>query len=107
VGIKKPDFWYSINIIKNELNTFKNKYYNLIANNGPKNNTNKSKYENIINIINHNNVQFNNLRLSYEHNIIDFNDEIYIDDDSGVDINIYSIYIKFWVDKVKILSKNI
>ena len=107
VGMKKPDFWYSINIIKNELNTFKNKYYNLIANNGPKNDTSKSKYDNIINIINYNNVNFNNLRLRYENNIIDFNEPIYIDDDSGVDLNIFSIYIQYWVDKAKLLSKYI
>ena len=89
--MKKPYFWYSINIIKYELNIFKNKYYNLIANNGPKNDTNKSKYDNIINIINYNNVQFNNLCLRHDNNIIDFNDPIYIDDDNGVDLNIYSI----------------
>ena len=35
--------------------------------------TNKSKYDNIINIINYNNVPINNLRLRYENNIIDFN----------------------------------
>ena len=104
VGMKKPYFWYSINIIKNELNTFKKKCYNLIANNSPKNDTNKSKYDNIINIINYNNVQFNNLRLRYENNIIDFNEPIYLDDDSGVDLNLCSIYIQYWVDKTKLLS---
>ena len=105
--MKKPYFWYIINIIKNELNTFKNKYYILIANNDPKNDTNKSKYDNIINIIQYNNVQFNNLRLRYENNIIDFNEPIYQDDNSGVDLNIYSIYIQYWVDKAKLLSKYI
>ena len=35
IGIKKPLFWYSIDILKTELNNIIQFYFNLIANNGP------------------------------------------------------------------------
>ena len=60
----KPHLWFSINIIKNQLILFKNKYYNLTANNGPINNISKGIIDKILNIINYNDAQFNILRLN-------------------------------------------
>lgn len=103
--MKKPHFWFSINIIKNELILFKNKYYNLIANNGSINNQRTGVIYRILNLVNYNYVQFNNLRLSYEQNIEDFSDPIIVDEDEGIDLVTYQIYNSYWINKVKILSK--
>lgn len=105
IGMKKPHFWFSINIIKNELILFKNKYYNLIANNGPINNQHTGVIDRILNLVNYNDVQFNNLRLSYEQNIEDFSAPIIVDEDEGIDLVTYQIYNNYWINKVKILSK--
>ena len=43
-----------------------------LANNGPINPSNPSKISQILNLINYNDTKFNNLRLEYETNIIDF-----------------------------------
>ena len=105
IGMKKPHLWFSVNIIKNQLILFKNKYYSLIANNGPINNISNGIVTKILNIINYNEVQFNNLRLNYEHNILDFNAPIIIDEQIGIDLATYEIYNNYWVDKAKLLSK--
>ena len=104
IGKKNPPFWYGINIIKNELLYFKNNYFNLLANNGPINPSNPSKINQILILINYNDTKFNNLRLEYETNIIDFNEEIIIDDENGINLNTYNIYNDFWVEHTKILS---
>ena len=103
--MKKPHLWFSINIIKNQLILFKNKYYNLIANNGPINNISKGIINKILNIINYNDAQFNILRLNYEDNIVDANAPIIIDEQTGIDLDIYEIYNNYWLDNAKLLSK--
>ena len=65
---------------------------------------NPSKISQILNLINYNDTKFNNLRLEYETNIIDFNEEIIIDDENGINLNTYNIYNDFWVEHTKILS---
>ena len=89
--MKKPHLWFSINIIKNQLILFKNKYYNLIANNGPINNISKGIIDKILNIINYNDAQFNILLLNYEDSIVDFNDPFIIDEQTGIDLDNYEI----------------
>ena len=65
---------------------------------------NPSKISQILNLINYNDTKFNNLRLEYETNIVDFNEEIIIDDENGINLNTYNIYNDFWVEHTKILS---
>ena len=65
---------------------------------------NPSKISQILNLINYNDTKFNNLRLEYETNIIDFNEEIIIDYENGINLNTYNIYNDFWVEHTKILS---
>ena len=89
--MKKSNLWFRVNIIKNQLILFKNKYYNLIANNGHINNISKGIIDKILNIINYNDAQFNILLLNYEDNIVDFNDPFIIDEQTGIDLDNYEI----------------
>ena len=89
--MKKSNLWFSVNIIKNQLFLLKNKYWSLIANNGPINNISKGIIDKILNIIAYNDVQFNILLLNYEDNIVDFNDPFIIDEQTGIDLDNYEI----------------
>jgi len=89
--MKKSNLWFSVNIIKNQLFLLKNKYWSLIANNGPINNISKGIIDKILNIINYNDAQFNILLLNYEDNIVDFNDPFIIDEQTGIDLDNYEI----------------
>ena len=103
--MKKSNLWFSVNIIKNQLFLLKNKYWSLIANNGPINNISKGIIDKILNIINYNDAQFNILRLNYEDNIVDPNAPIIIDEQTGIDLDIYENYNNYWLDNAKLLSK--
>ena len=89
--MKKSNLWFSVNIIKNQLFLLKNKYWSLIANNGPINNISKGIIDKILNIINYNDAQFNILLLNYEDSIVDFNDPFIIDEQTGIDLDNYEI----------------
>jgi hypothetical protein len=100
---KKPTFWHNIEIIRNELEYFTNRYYDLIANNSPPSPDTIANINRIYNLSINNSVNFNTLRLRYENNIEDIEEEIYIGM-NNVDEDVFQIYIEFWYEKTKILS---
>lgn len=100
---KKPTFWNNIEIIRNELEYFTNRYYDLIANNSPPSPDTNANINRIYNLSINNSVNFNTLRLRYENNIDDIEEEIYIGM-NNVDADVFQIYIEFWYEKAKILS---
>ena len=75
---KKPSFWQNIQIIRNELQYFTTRYYDLIANNSNTASDSVSNINRIHNLCNSNSISFNSLRLRYENEIEDINAEIYI-----------------------------
>ena len=100
---KKPSFWQNIQIIRNELQYFTTRYYDLIANNSNPAPDSVSNINTIHNLCNSNSISFNSLRLRYENEIEDINAEICIGM-KDVDEDVFQIYIEFWYEKAKILS---
>ena len=89
---KKPSFWQNIQIIRNELQYFTTRYYDLIANNS---NPTSDSVSNINRI--------HNLILRYENEIEDINAEFCFGM-KDIDEDVFQIYIEFWYEKAKILS---
>ena len=98
---KKPSFWFNIHIIKNELEYFAKRYYELISNDSQPGTNPISQINRIHNLSVNNSINFNSLRIRYEHEIDDLNKAI---DYGDVDDDTFQIYIEYWYEKVKILS---
>jgi len=98
---KKPSFWFNIHIIKSELEFFEKRYYELISNDSQPVPNPISQINRIHNLSINNSINFNSLRIRYDHEIDDLNKVI---DFGVVDDDTFQIYIEYWYEKVKILS---
>ena len=90
-----------MHIIKNELEYFEKRYYELISNDSQPGINPISQINRIHNLSVNNSINFNSLRIRYEHEIDDLNKAI---DYGDVDDDTFQIYIEYWYEKVKILS---
>jgi len=70
---KKPSFWFNIHIIKSELKFFEKRYYELISNDSQPVPNPISQINKIHNLSINNSINFNSLRIRYEHEIDDLN----------------------------------